>query len=141
MPRAAEKQIELTFEHAGTPIVSGDASLMRQMIGNLIDNAIKFTERGHVDVRVGEAPGQAWVEVADTGPGIGEGERAQLFERFYRTDKARSRIVPGTGLGLAIVRSIARVHGGEVTAGKAAGGGALFRVVLPGIKLPFTDLS
>ena len=141
MPRAAEKQIELTFEHAGTPIVSGDASLMRQMIGNLIDNAIKFTERGHVDVRVGEAPGQAWVEVADTGPGIGEGDRAQLFERFYRTDKARSRIVPGTGLGLAIVRSIARVHGGEVTAGKAAGGGALFRVVLPGIKLPFTDLS
>jgi signal transduction histidine kinase len=141
MPRAAEKQIELTFEHTGTPIVFGDAALMRQMIGNLVDNAIKFTERGHVDVRVGDAPEQAWVEVADTGPGIGEGERGQIFERFYRADRARSRIVPGTGLGLAIVRSIARVHGGEATAGKAAGGGALFRVVLPRIKLPLTELS
>jgi len=140
-PRAAEKHIELTFEHAGTPIVFGDAALIRQMIGNLVDNAIKFTERGHVDVRVGEAREQAWVDVADTGPGIGEGERGRLFERFYRADKARSRIVPGTGLGLAIVRSIARVHGGEATAGKAPGGGALFRVVLPRIKLPLTELS
>lgn len=140
-PRAAEKKIELTFEHSATPIVYGDAALVRQMIGNLVDNAIKFTERGHVDVRVGEAPQQAWVEVADTGPGIAEGEQAHIFERFYRADKARSRIVPGTGLGLAIVRSIARVHGGEATAGKAPGGGALFRVVLPRIKLPFTDLS
>ncbi len=141
MPRAAEKRIDLTFEHGGTPIVYGDAALMRQMIGNLVDNAIKFTERGRVDVRVGEAPEQAWVEVADTGPGIAEGERGQIFERFYREDKARSRIVPGTGLGLAIVRSIARVHGGEATAGKAPGGGALFRVVLPRIKLPLTELS
>lgn len=140
-PRAAEKRIDLTFEHAGTPIVYGDPALMRQMIGNLVDNAIKFTDRGQVDVRVGEGPERAWVEVADTGPGIAEGEGTQIFERFYRADKARSRIVPGTGLGLAIVRSIARVHGGEATAGKAPGGGALFRVVLPRIKLPFTDLS
>jgi signal transduction histidine kinase len=111
------------------------------MIGNLVDNAIKFTERGDVDVRVGENGASAWVEVADSGPGIPDEDRDHVFERFYRTDKARSRIVPGTGLGLAIVRSIAQVHGGEATARKAPGGGALFRVVLPRVKLPFTDLS
>ncbi len=140
-PRAAEKQIDLEFKYDGTPIVYGDAHLLRQLVGNLIDNAIKFTERGSVDVRVGQNGETAWIEVADSGPGIPEEERPHIFERFYRADKARSRIVPGTGLGLAIVRSIARVHGGEATANRAPGGGALIRVVLPRMKLPFTHLS
>ncbi|HEY6450133.1 MAG TPA: HAMP domain-containing sensor histidine kinase [Candidatus Cybelea sp.] len=140
-PRAAEKQISLDFKYDGTPIVYGDAHLLRQMVGNLIDNAIKFTDRGSVNVRVGQNGETAWIEVADSGPGIPEEERAHIFERFYRADKARSRIVPGTGLGLAIVRSIARVHGGEATADRAPGGGALIRVVLPRMKLPFTHLS
>jgi signal transduction histidine kinase len=140
-PRAAEKGIELRFSYGGTPVVYGDANLLRQMVGNLVDNAIKFTERGHVGVTVGENRHSAWIEVADSGPGIPEGERSHVFERFYRADKARSRSVPGTGLGLAIVRSIARVHGGEATAGKAPSGGALLRILLPRIQLPFTDLS
>jgi signal transduction histidine kinase len=139
--RATEKGLDLTFEHDGTPIVFGDASLLRQLVGNLVDNALKFTERGHVDVRVGSGEGQAWVEVSDTGPGIPREELAHVFDRFYRADKARSRIVPGTGLGLAIVRSIARVHQGGVSAGSAPGGGALFRVTLPKMNLPLTDLS
>ncbi len=140
-PRAAEKGIDLTFSYAGTPLVYGDANLLRQMVGNLVDNAIKFTERGRVGVAVGENRASAWIEVEDSGPGIPEGERPHVFERFYRADKARSRAVPGTGLGLAIVRSIARVHGGEATAGKTPAGGALLRVVLPRIQLPFTDPS
>jgi signal transduction histidine kinase len=140
-PRAAEKRIDLDFSYDGTPIVYGDAHLLRQLVGNLVDNAIKFTERGRVDVRVGQNGESAWIEVADNGPGIAEAELGHIFERFYRADKARSRSVPGTGLGLAIVRSIAQVHGGEATAGKAPSGGALFRVVLPRMKLPFTDLS
>jgi len=140
--RAAEKHLELTFEHDVMPVVCGDPSLLRQMIGNLIDNAIKFTEAGSVDVRVGADGARAWVEVADTGPGIPDDELMHVFDRFYRTDKARSRAgVPGTGLGLAIVRSIARVHEGEVTAERSAAGGALFRVVLPGMELPLTDIS
>jgi signal transduction histidine kinase len=140
-PRAAEKEIALRFSHSGTPTVNGDTHLLRQLVGNLIDNALKFSERGHVDVRVGNDRDTAWVEVADSGPGIPDEELSHVFERFYRADKARSRAVPGTGLGLAIVRSIARVHGGEATAGKAPGGGALFRVVLPRVKLPFMDIS
>jgi two-component system sensor histidine kinase ArlS len=140
-PRAAEKHVSLTFGHAGTPIVYGDAHLLRQLAGNLVDNAIKFTENGSVDVRVGENHDSAWIEVADSGPGIPASERAHIFERFYRADKARSRSVPGTGLGLAIVRSIARVHGGEATAAQAPSGGALLRVVLPRLRPPFTDFS
>ncbi|MBV9233207.1 MAG: HAMP domain-containing histidine kinase, partial [Candidatus Eremiobacteraeota bacterium] len=139
--RATEKGLQIRFTHQGTPTVYGDAHLLRQMIGNLIDNAIKFSERGEIGVSVGHGARDAWIEVADTGPGIAEQERPHIFERFYRADKARSRDIPGTGLGLAIVRSIARVHGGDATAERAAGGGALFRVVLPLMKLPFTSLS
>jgi signal transduction histidine kinase len=139
--RAAEKEIGLHFTHSATPTVYGDPNLLRQMIGNLVDNALKFSERGRVDVRVGSNGASAWLEVADTGPGIAEEDLANVFARFYRADKARSREVPGTGLGLAIVRSIAQVHGGEATAGRAPGGGALFRVVLPRVGLPFTGLS
>jgi signal transduction histidine kinase len=141
--RAAEKHLVLTFEHEAVPVVFGDPSLLRQLVGNLIDNAIKFTETGSVDVRVGEEERSAWVEVADSGPGIPEEELLHVFDRFYRTDQARSRSegVPGTGLGLAIVRSIARVHEGEVTAGRSQAGGALFRVVLPRMNLPLTDIS
>ena len=139
--RAAEKRIELRFAHEGTPIVYGDANLVRQMVANLVDNAVKFTDGGLVEVRVGANRDWAWVEVADSGPGVADEERDHIFERFYRADKARSRSVPGTGLGLAIIRSIARVHGGEATVERSQAGGALFRVLLPRVKLPFTDLS
>ena len=137
-PRAAEKEIGLRFSHAGTPIVYGDPNLLRQLVGNLVDNAIKFSERGSVEVNVGENGAAAWVDVTDTGPGIPESELSNIFQRFYRADKARSRDVPGTGLGLAIVRSIARVHGGEATVSNAPGGGARFRVLLPRVQAPFT---
>jgi signal transduction histidine kinase len=139
--RAVEKRIDMRFSHTGTPTVYGDAHLLRQLVGNLVDNAIKFSEGGRVEVRVGNSRDSAWIEVADSGPGIAQEDLSSVFERFYRADKARSRIVPGTGLGLAIVRSIARVHGGEATAGKAPGGGALLRVLLPRMKVPFTGLS
>ncbi len=113
----------LGFEHRAKPIVYGDPHLLRQLVGNLVDNAIKFTERGrgrrHASAR---PPTSAWVEVADTGPGIPEQERPYIFERFYRADKARSRSGSRDGLGLAIVRSIARVHGGEATAGRSPSG-------------------
>ncbi|MBV9263712.1 MAG: HAMP domain-containing histidine kinase [Candidatus Eremiobacteraeota bacterium] len=139
--RAAEKGLKIRFTHQGTPTVYGDAHLLRQLVGNLIDNAIKFSEHGEIGVAVGHDPRSAWIDVTDTGPGIPDEEQPHIFERFYRADKARSRAVPGTGLGLAIVRSIARVHGGEASVRRAAGGGALFRVSLPLLKVPFTHLS
>ncbi|HTU82532.1 MAG TPA: HAMP domain-containing sensor histidine kinase [Candidatus Acidoferrales bacterium] len=139
--RATAKGLELHFRHDGTPTVFGDPSLLRQQISNLVDNALKFTEAGEIDVAVGADEEHAWVEVADSGPGIPSAELPNVFERFYRTDKARSRDVPGTGLGLAIVRSIARVHNGEVTAGRSPVGGALFRVTLPKMAVGLSEPS
>lgn len=130
--RAGDKGLDLRFVADGeSPIVEGDPALVRQMITNLIDNAIKFTERGGVTVRVLPAQDDAIVEVQDTGPGIDEQELPHVFDRFYRTDKSRSREISGTGLGLAIVRSIARVHGGRVEAERPDTGGTLMRVRLP----------
>jgi signal transduction histidine kinase len=133
-PRAEEKALALNFVSsapAGGPIVFGDPNLLRQLFSNLIDNAIKFTDRGHVDVRLSASNGKATVDVVDTGVGIDSEALERVFDRFYRTDKSRDRAVPGTGLGLAIVRSIANVHDGTVVATRAAEGGAAFRVTLP----------
>jgi heavy metal sensor kinase len=140
-PRAAEKHIAIAFHHDATPTVFGEAGLMRQLVANLVDNAVKFTEEGGVEVRVGADNGTAWVEVDDSGPGIPESELPHIFDRFYRADKARSRDVPGTGLGLAIVQSIARVHGGAVTAGRSAAGGARMRATFPRMAPPLTSSS
>jgi signal transduction histidine kinase len=133
-PRAADKGLTIDLEApASSPIVEADPALMRQLFTNLIDNAIKFTERGGVTVRVLSADGEAIAEVQDTGPGIDPDELPLIFDRFYRTDKSRSRDVPGNGLGLAIVRSIVRIHGGHVEAERPSTGGTLFRVRLPRI--------
>lgn len=132
--RAAEKELSLILEApAPSPIVEGDEALLRQLLTNLIDNAIKFTPAGAVTVRVLARDGKAIAEVQDTGPGIDRAELPLIFDRFYRADKSRTRTVPGTGLGLAIARSIARIHGGSIEAERPAAGGTLFRVVLPGI--------
>ncbi len=131
--RAEDKGLTISFAgpDGDGPIVLGDPNLVRQLVTNLIDNAIKFTERGTIAVRVAATASSAVVEVADTGIGIEDEALAHVFDRFYRTDKSRSRAVEGTGLGLAIVRSIARVHDGSVAAFRRSGGGTVFRVLLP----------
>ncbi len=141
LPRAQEKGLDLRFASSADALVLGDEDLLRQLVGNLIDNAIKFTQQGRIDVTAGKDGERAWVTVADTGPGIPESEIALIFDRFYRADKSRTRTVSGTGLGLAIVRSIARVHGGTVTAARAPSGGALFSVSLPLLADTFTQSS
>lgn len=137
-PRAEAKG--LTAELHGSDGTSGievlgDANLLRQLFSNLVDNAVKFTERGGVDVEVEveAAADRPWVTVTvtDTGPGIAEADLERVFDRFYRGDASRNRAVPGTGLGLAIARSIARVHGGSIAAAARPQGGTTFRVTLP----------
>lgn len=130
--RAREKHLTLGFiAENDSAIVLADPHLVHQMIANLVDNAIKFTERGAVEVRAGNDGAQGWLEVRDSGPGIADSDLDRVFERFYRGERSRTRSVPGTGLGLAIVRSIAKAHGGDVLARRAPGGGSLFRVTLP----------
>jgi signal transduction histidine kinase len=132
--RAEGKALELRFTSStpsGSPLVLGDAPLLRQLFTNLIDNAVKFTETGSIEVGLQAENGRATVDVADTGVGIESAALERVFDRFYRTDASRDRSVPGTGLGLAIVRSIARVHDGSVEALRNPAGGTTFRVTLP----------
>jgi two-component system OmpR family sensor kinase len=129
---AAENGLTLQLESAqDTPIILGDASLLRRLIANLIENAVQFTDRGSVTVRVKTAGEEAVVEVEDTGRGIDSGDLPFIFDRFYRVDKSHSRAVPGTGLGLAIVRSIALMHDGRVEADRSPSGGTIVRAAFP----------
>jgi signal transduction histidine kinase len=133
LPRAHEKGLALGYAPPSDleANVNGDAALLRQLFTNLIDNAIKFTDSGRIDVALQANAGSAVVTVADTGIGIDDAALGRVFDRFYRTDASRNRAVPGTGLGLAIVRSIARVHDGTVEAVRRPEGGTTFRVTLP----------
>ncbi|MFN8589088.1 MAG: ATP-binding protein [Candidatus Eisenbacteria bacterium] len=116
----------------GEPIeVRADRGRIEQVIANLLDNAIKYTESGGIVVRCGVTPENAWCEVEDTGPGIPREDQSRVFERFYRVDKARSREKGGTGLGLSIVKHIVALHGGEVALRSEPGRGSAFRFVLP----------
>lgn len=116
VPAALEKRIDLGFEGPGVAVpILGNAVLLRELLKNLLDNAIRYTPiEGSVTVRVASdaASGRALLQVEDTGPGIAESERRLVFERFYRILGSGS---DGSGLGLAIVREIARQHGAQVT--------------------------
>ena len=116
--------------HAPEPVaVEGDAASLRTLLDNLIDNAIRYTPAGRVDVRVAREGDRAILEVEDSGPGIAPGERTRVFDRFYRVEGAAQG---GSGLGLAIVRRIADKHGGSVELLDALSGhGLRVRVSLP----------
>ncbi|MGY1453150.1 sensor histidine kinase [Streptomyces sp. SS8] len=115
----------------GEPVeVAGSRGQLARVLGNLLDNAQRHAA-SRVRVRVGREHGQAVLEVADDGAGVPEEERERIFERFVRLDDARSRDDGGAGLGLAIARDVAVRHGGGLTVGRAAGGGALFTLRLP----------
>jgi heavy metal sensor kinase len=113
-------------------IVEGDRSRIKQIVVNLLDNAIKYTpEGGRIGVGVTARDGKAILEVSDTGIGIPAEALPYVFERFYRVDKARSRDLGGAGLGLSIVRSITTAHLGRVEARSKEGEGSRFIVELP----------
>jgi two-component system phosphate regulon sensor histidine kinase PhoR len=116
----------------GPPVkVTGDRARLEQVIANLLDNAVKYTEQGGVQVELGEREGRAWCEVRDTGPGIPPDDQPRVFERFYRVDKARSREKGGTGLGLSIVKHVVLLHHGEVSVRSTVGEGSAFRFAIP----------
>lgn len=132
-----ERRIELEIEPgAGPLVVLGDDARLRQVIGNLMTNALTHTPPdASVTLRLRVEPGNlAVVEVADTGPGLTPEQAERVFERFYRVDAARTRRAGGpisTGLGLAIVAALVAAHHGTVEVAETPGGGATFRVRLP----------
>jgi signal transduction histidine kinase len=130
--KAARFGIEVHFDTAAEHRCVCDAQKLYQVFLNLMDNAIKYSDPGaRVDVKIVEGVSSLTVEVKDTGVGIPEEDLGQLFERFYRVDKNRSRATGGSGLGLAISRQIVEMHGGELSVESEVGEGSTFRVRLP----------
>jgi two-component system phosphate regulon sensor histidine kinase PhoR len=115
IPAAGEKNLELIYHPCNENLqLFGDRDRLRQVIVNLINNAVKYTEEGKIEVLVEEEPKYGKIIIRDTGIGIPEDDAKRIFERFYRVDKARSRAVGGTGLGLAIVKHIIEAHGSKI---------------------------
>jgi signal transduction histidine kinase len=122
----------ITLEAAEPVIVDADTERLRQVIDNLVGNAIRHTPPGTpVAVTVSSGPRTGRLTVADNGPGMTQEQASHVFERFYRTDDARTRARGGAGLGLAIAASLAAAHGGELTVDTQPGRGAAFHLCLP----------
>ncbi len=133
--RAAAAGLVLRLEPSeGSVTITGDHTLLRQAIGNLVDNAIKYTPSGgevSVGLKVDEAHGEVIIHVRDTGIGIAPEDQLRLFEKFYRIRRRETGNVPGTGLGLALVRSIIERHGGRVWVESELNKGSTFYIALP----------
>ncbi len=130
--RVAEKGLDLELEiEPGVGTVEADAFKLDQVFINLIDNAVKYTDSGCVKVTISRHNGGVKIDVADTGIGIPKHQLSRVFERFYVTDKARSRKLGGTGLGLSIVKHIVLLHGGSIEVESEPGRGTVFTVFLP----------
>jgi two-component system, OmpR family, phosphate regulon sensor histidine kinase PhoR len=132
---AESKQLTLTADAAEAACrVRADRDAVREILDNLVDNAIKYTPAGgRVTLRWRPGEGTTRIEVEDTGIGIGDEHRKRVFERFYRVDKARSRELGGTGLGLSIVKHLAQSMGGKVDVQSEPGKGSRFIVDLPAV--------
>src|SRR5262249_23100381 len=129
-----EKNLELVLDTADKVVVNGVGVRLRQVIVNLLDNAIKYSNAGgRIELRVVREGNMAVLEVADDGAGIAAEHLPHLFERFYRADRARSRASGGVGLGLSIVKAIALSHGGSVSVESTERAGTRFRFEIPAI--------
>jgi two-component system sensor histidine kinase SenX3 len=130
--KADARGVTIRIETDSEVRVSGDAELLTMAIRNLLENAVVYSpEGGRVTVDIRSEAGEARVSVIDRGMGIGQEERSRVFERFYRTDEARTREAGGSGLGLAIVKHIARQHGGSIGLWSREGVGSTFTLRLP----------
>ncbi len=132
---AVAKRIDLAFEGENRVPIRGDPTLVRELVKNLVDNAIRYTpEGGHVTVRLSRPGEAAAIEVEDSGEGVAAADRERVFEPFHRLASASQ---PGVGLGLSIVRDIARAHGASIDLDEGAGGAGLkVRVSFPSPATP-----
>lgn len=130
---AQEKNINLTFDlDPSIPRVHANDMELSRAVGNLVENAIHYTPNGgSISLRLFAQANQVVIEVQDTGIGISPEDQPRIFDRFYRTDKARSTDKGGSGLGLAIVKKIVEAHQGQIQVESEVGKGSLFRIRLP----------
>jgi len=129
---AAARGVTVALGHEDQAVALGDADLLKQLLLNLVDNAVAYTPPGgRVELALDVDGNQARLSVRDTGPGIAAEDLERIFERFYRLDEARTRRSGGAGLGLAIARWIAEAHGGHIAVESVVGRGSVFTLVLP----------
>jgi two-component system OmpR family sensor kinase len=130
--RAVAPQREITLTAPGSVVVEGDDTRLRQVLGNLVRNAIVHTpQQSSIEIAVSTEDSIGRMSVVDHGPGLSDDEKRRIFEPFYRADPSRSRDSGGAGLGLSIVNAVVSAHGGKVHVKETAGGGATFEVELP----------
>lgn len=133
-PSAECKNVTLSARHSSGRAVLGDATALRQLVANLVENGIRYTEPGGtVAARLRSLNGRVVLEVEDTGIGIAEQDLPRIFEEFYRGANAREYATEGTGLGLAICKAIAERHGGNITVESRPDRGTCFAVTLPSV--------
>jgi signal transduction histidine kinase/HAMP domain-containing protein/dihydroneopterin aldolase len=131
-PLATSKGLKFTTGlQQNMPMAHGDARRVSQILLNLVGNAIKFTEKGEVEVRAAAANGQFVLTVRDTGPGIADADQERIFGEFQQIDNTNTRKQGGTGLGLAISKRMVEMQGGTISVESLPGRGSTFRVVLP----------
>jgi heavy metal sensor kinase len=128
---AEQKGISLEIDAAQDVTVIGDKMRLQQLFTNLIDNAIKYTQKGSIRITIVKREENALVQVTDTGIGIPQEEQEKIFKRFYRVDKSRSRETGGVGLGLSIAEWIVRAHKGRIEVESESNRGSTFTVYLP----------
>jgi two-component system phosphate regulon sensor histidine kinase PhoR len=130
--KAKEKDLTLIMQCDQEVSIAMNARLLEQAVTNLLVNAIKYShERGEIIIAASRTEAEVVIQVADSGCGIAREHLPRLFERFYRSDKARSRRLGGTGLGLAIVKHIVQAHGGTASVESELGRGSVFSIRLP----------
>jgi signal transduction histidine kinase len=132
---AEDKGVTISASASPDLRLTADHSRLRQVLANLLDNAIKYTPRGgNVSLSAFEKSGQAVIIVEDTGVGIPQEETSRIWERLYRVDKSRSQ--RGLGLGLSLVKAVVQAHQGSVEVSSAPGVGSSFTLLLPTVSAP-----
>ena len=130
-PLARQKGLELALDIGTSPRLESDIDKVRQILVNLTGNAVKFTERGRIEIAVSERDGEVWFSVTDTGIGISDTDLQRLFHPFAQLDTGLTRRHGGTGLGLYISQRLAALLGGRIDVTSAPGAGSTFSLVLP----------
>ncbi len=135
-PLAEADGIQLSTDITASPIIHADAARLQQVLANLITNALRYAPQGHqdpsrVDIVLRQNGGAVQIDIIDSGPGLTAEQESQVFDRFWRSDAARSREEGGSGLGLAIAQGIVKAHGGRIQVASERGHGTRFTIVLP----------
>jgi len=131
MQKAKEKNLTLNLICESKVVIKGDPFKLEQMLINLIDNALKYTEKGEISILLKQTDKEVIVKIKDTGTGIPKEHLDRIFERFYVVDKSRSKKLGGTGLGLSIVKHIVLLHNGRIDVKSSPGEGTEFTIVFP----------